>query len=61
MDHNPTRTAELEKAMNEIGYDVAALLGAGDEILSAVRRHQPDVILIDMALPDRDTLAACRT
>lgn len=60
IDQNPDRTAVLEQAMLDLGHKVVALLGANDDILTAVHQNKPDVILIDMALPDRDTLEAMR-
>lgn len=60
IDQNPDRTAVLRQGMLDLGHDVVASLGANDDILTAVHQNKPDVILIDMALPDRDTLEAMR-
>lgn len=60
IDQNPDRTIILRQAMQDLGHDVVASLGADDDILTAVHQNEPDVILIDMALPDRDTLEAMR-
>ncbi|HUX83303.1 MAG TPA: ANTAR domain-containing protein [Halothiobacillus sp.] len=60
IDHNPDRTAVLRQAMLDLGHNVVAQLGANEDILTSVHKNQPDVILIDMALPDRDTLEAMR-
>jgi len=39
---------------------VVAEAGNGDELVSAVRTHQPDVALIDVQMPGKDGLAALR-
>lgn len=39
---------------------VVAEAGTGDELLSVVRTHQPDVALIDVQMPGKDGLAALR-
>ena len=37
------------------------LVGDGEELLDAVRRCAPDVVIVDMARPDRDGLDSVRT
>lgn len=37
------------------------LVGNGEELLDAVRRCAPDVVIVDMARPDRDGLDSVRT
>lgn len=60
IDHNPTRTVVLTEAVRELGHVVVANLGPDSDILREVHDQQPDVILIDMDLPDRDTLESMR-
>lgn len=60
IDHNPTRTVVLSEAVRELGHQVVAKLGPDADILREVHDQQPDVILIDMDLPDRDTLESMR-
>ena len=60
VDRSSGRAAILERALADQGYDVIARLGEGDDVLEAVRRRQPDIVLIDMDLPDRDTLESLR-
>lgn len=42
----------------ESDIDVVAQVGAGDEVLAAARRHQPDVALLDVQMPGKDGLEA---
>lgn len=60
LDLVPDRSFLIEEALGERGCDVVARLGAGDDIIGAIRRHEPDVILADMEVPDRDVLESMR-
>lgn len=56
VDEDPSRTAVLERALQDNGYDVVARIGTKEDLLDRVRTIQPDMIIIDMQSPDRDTL-----
>ncbi len=56
VDQDPARAAILEQALLDEGYQVVARVPAGGDLLGEVRRATPDMIIIDMELPDRDTL-----
>lgn len=60
LDLVPSRSSILEKTLREHDCDVVARLGLGEDIISAVRRHEPDVILADIEVPDRDVLESMR-
>jgi response regulator NasT len=60
VDRDPARTELLEQALASAGHRVIARVG-DDALLSAeVLRHQPDIIIIDMESPGRDTLEQMR-
>lgn len=56
VDRDRARSVVLERALTDAGYLVAARVAAGEDLLRRVREVAPDVIIIDMDSPDRDTL-----
>lgn len=56
IDENRGRAAILEQALADAGCQVVARLNKPDGLLEQVQELQPDVILIDVESPDRDTL-----
>jgi response regulator NasT len=60
IDHEPERASKLEALLRDQGHDVLARLPASADLVSAVQDQQPDVIVVDMNLPDRDTLEQMR-
>ena len=44
----------------EAEIEVVAEAGDGDEVLAAVDRHRPDVVLMDIRMPRLDGIAATR-
>lgn len=61
IDEEPGRAALLERALLDAGYDVTAKITTTQGLLARVVEVQPDVIIIDMESPDRDTLEQMRT
>jgi len=61
IDENRGRSALLERALNDAGYSVIAKINTGEDIVAQVRKHQPDVIIVDLESPDRDTLEHMHT
>lgn len=56
VDDDLGRMALLRQALAAAGNEVVAQLGPADDLIAAVARHQPDLILIDVDSPARDTL-----
>jgi response regulator NasT len=56
IDENTGRSALLERALLDAGHEVAAKIAADEDLLGRVKEIQPDVIIIDIESPDRDTL-----
>ncbi|MBU0653854.1 MAG: ANTAR domain-containing protein [Gammaproteobacteria bacterium] len=60
VDNDPERSSSLESALQAAGYQHIIRVDQDENLLAAVRKHQPDIILIDMQSPDRDTLESLR-
>lgn len=56
IDDQAGRAAILEQALLDAGHDVIARLHSTLDLAQQVQRLQPDVVIIDMESPDRDTL-----
>ena len=48
--------ADLKEALEAAGYDVLPHVGSVSRLLKTVERQQPDVIILDIDSPSRDTL-----
>jgi two-component system, response regulator / RNA-binding antiterminator len=60
VDHNAERAAVVRQALVEVGgYRVEVAPKAGD-LLTLLRTAQPDVLVVDLDLPDRDTIEQLR-
>ena len=58
-DHEPVRKA-LRRLVTVEGWAVCGEAGDGGQSLDAVRALEPDVILMDLYLPDMSGIAASR-
>jgi len=56
VDAQPQRRQQLELALRDVGCKVVASASFSDDLLALIELNDPDVILIDMAAPSRDTL-----
>jgi response regulator NasT len=61
VDEDPGRSAILEQALSDGGCRIIAKLTTGEQLAAQVQQHQPDVIIIDIDSPDRDTLEQMHT
>jgi DNA-binding NarL/FixJ family response regulator len=50
----------IKAALSDAGIDVAAVLRSGQEAIEYAVEHRPDVVLLDLGLPDMSGLAAGR-
>ncbi|WP_420426330.1 ANTAR domain-containing response regulator [Algiphilus sp.] len=60
VDDDPDRCASIEASLRALGHEIVAMAPTDADLLTAVQRRQPDVILIDVDAPSRDTLESLR-
>ena len=60
VDDDPGRGAILRQALTDAGYAVFKCPLRGVNLLAALQRSGADVIIVDMDVPDRDTLESVR-
>jgi DNA-binding NarL/FixJ family response regulator len=58
-DDHPSLLTAIERLLSW-SCDVVGTVTTGGELLEAVRRLHPDVVVIDLRLPDMSGLEACR-
>ena len=58
-DHTLFRES-LRNLLTRRGYEVVGEAGTGEEAVAQARRFEPDVVLMDLAMPEMDGLAATR-
>lgn len=56
VEPNADKALEISDALQENGWSDVTVIGLNADIAEAVACHNPDLILIDLANPDRDTL-----
>lgn len=59
IDDSPTVCAQLSRWLEDMGYRTASAL-SGSEALEILRCDLPDLIILDLGLPDIDGLDVCR-
>ena len=59
VDDNPTNLKLVSDLLDWFGYRVSTAMDAG-QALEAIRRKAPDLILMDIGLPDMDGLTLAR-
>jgi response regulator NasT len=61
VDPRPSRREVLGPTLVAEGFDIIVCVSPEDDLLGAVSRYAPDLVLIDIDSPSRDTLEALRT
>jgi len=61
VDRDADRARALEEQLSQSGFAQILRVPEGPDLAGTVERVKPDLIIIDMALPDRDALEDIRT
>jgi response regulator NasT len=61
IDTDTERAEALERKLFEAGFVDVSRVASGPGLTSTVERIAPDLIIVDMALPDRDALEGIRS
>lgn len=56
IDESEQRSQTMQEILSQINCEIIAILKPGFDLLARVIQYQPDVIMIDIELPDRDIL-----
>lgn len=56
IDENPERQQSIHNLLANVDCTVVGVLGSCENLLDEVEQHRPDVVIIDMESPSRDTL-----
>lgn len=59
VDDHP-EVARAVSRLLALKHDVVGSVADGGDVLEAVQRLQPDVVVLDLSLPNLDGLSACR-
>lgn len=60
VDDDKGRSIILNAALQNAGYEVVAVLGSDDNLLKHIECEQPDMIIVDLEMPGRDSLESMR-
>jgi len=60
VDDDSGRSIILERALKDAGYNVVAILSSNDNLLLHIEKIQPDMIIVDLDSPSRDSLESMR-
>ena len=60
IDEDPARADALLRALAESGYDTVGVIDPKEDLVARVRDLAPDLIIVDMESPSRDTLEDMR-
>jgi response regulator NasT len=56
VDDDAARAALVARQLDGCGYEVVTVMPSASSILHQIQQHRPRIVLMDIALPDRDML-----
>jgi response regulator NasT len=60
VDQDAARSAILEQALHDAGHQVVARIKHGHNLLREIKECHPDIVIMDLEAPGRDTLEQMR-
>jgi two-component system, response regulator / RNA-binding antiterminator len=60
VDSDADRAEALERQLSDAGFADVSLITSGPDLAAAIVGLAPDLVIVDMALPDRDALEGIR-
>ena len=61
IDETGDRSQSIAEILQSIDCEVIAIVSSDKDLLDQVEQHQPDIVIIDIELPDRDILENLRS
>jgi two-component system, response regulator / RNA-binding antiterminator len=60
IDEDAARAEALDEALRAAGYEMVARIDPQDDVLAKMREIEPDLVIVDMESPSRDTFEDMR-
>jgi two-component system chemotaxis response regulator CheY len=60
VDDSPTTTELLKTMLKKLGHEVVGMVRTGSEALAAYQKLKPDVVTMDIVMPDMDGIEATK-
>ncbi|MDP9310077.1 MAG: response regulator [Chloroflexota bacterium] len=57
-EDDPLVAVTLTDQLDELGHDVIAVASDGEEAVAMVREDRPDIVILDIKMPNRDGISA---
>lgn len=61
VDDSPVLRIMMQEMMQELGHDVVGEAENGADAVKAYKEHKPDLVTLDISLPDMDGLTVLQT
>ena len=61
IDEAPDRSRSIADLLESIDCEVIAIVSPDNDLLELVENHQPDIVILDIDLPDRDIMENLRS
>jgi len=59
VEDSPSQAARLQSILESEDYEVCVAV-RGDQVLTMIEKEEPDLVILDLKLPDRDGFDLCR-